>query len=572
MNREEFDALVNIIDNPEALEHDIPDSLVQAGLVVHGHITEDGIEALRPYAVDNAVIMAAGLSSRFAPISYERPKGLIRVHGEVLIERQIKQLLEASVADITVVVGYKKECFFYLEQKYGVNIVINPEYATKNNHSSLWCVRERLGNTYICSSDDWFDENPFKHYAWRGYYAAQKTDGPTNEWCLTVDEDDRIAGVQVGGENAWYMIGHAYFDRTFSERFRSILEQEYPLPRTAGKLWEDIYAEHLDELDLRIRRYEPPIIREFDSLDELREFDPLFLENIDIDILDNIEATLGCRRSEIRDVYPLKQGLTNLSCHFRTDTGEYVYRHPGIGSEQLVDRAAEKEALLAAQSLGLDKTLVYADPHKGWKISRFIDGARNPDVSDDDELLRAMEIVRKLHASGAQVPRTFDFYHVGKSYESKLLAHKLTLPSDYGEMAAKAAHVHQLFLNDQAPICLCHNDFFSLNLLIDPKGDWSLIDWEYAGMSDYANDLGTFCVCEQLSPERVDRAIEFYFGRKPTNEELRHNYAAIGLAGWCWYVWALLKEADGDQIDEWLYIYYRYAREYLDKALRMRHV
>ena len=44
------------------------------------------------YRVENAVIMAAGLSSRFAPISYEKPKALICVRGEILIERQIRQL------------------------------------------------------------------------------------------------------------------------------------------------------------------------------------------------------------------------------------------------------------------------------------------------------------------------------------------------------------------------------------------------------------------------------------------------------------------------------------------------
>ena len=47
--------------------------------------------------VDNAVIMAAGTSSRCAPLSYEMPKALITVKGEVLIERQIRQLQEAGV-------------------------------------------------------------------------------------------------------------------------------------------------------------------------------------------------------------------------------------------------------------------------------------------------------------------------------------------------------------------------------------------------------------------------------------------------------------------------------------------
>ena len=72
-----------------------------------------------------SLVMAAGLSSRFAPISYERPKGVLKVRGEVLIERQIRQLLEAGIDDITVVVGYKKEEFFYLEDLFGVKVVVN---------------------------------------------------------------------------------------------------------------------------------------------------------------------------------------------------------------------------------------------------------------------------------------------------------------------------------------------------------------------------------------------------------------------------------------------------------------
>ena len=47
--------------------------------------------------VDNAIIMAAGTSSRFAPLSFERPKALIEVRGEILIERQIRQLREAGI-------------------------------------------------------------------------------------------------------------------------------------------------------------------------------------------------------------------------------------------------------------------------------------------------------------------------------------------------------------------------------------------------------------------------------------------------------------------------------------------
>lgn len=60
----------------------------------------------------NAIILAAGKSNRFAPFTYEKPKGLFRVKGEVLIERQIEQLKVSGVEDIYIVVGYMKEKIF----------------------------------------------------------------------------------------------------------------------------------------------------------------------------------------------------------------------------------------------------------------------------------------------------------------------------------------------------------------------------------------------------------------------------------------------------------------------------
>ena len=76
--------------------------------------------------------MAAGTSSRFAPLSYEKPKGLLKVKGEILIERQIRQLQEAGITDIIVVVGYMAEQFDYLKDKYGVKLALNEDYNRYN--------------------------------------------------------------------------------------------------------------------------------------------------------------------------------------------------------------------------------------------------------------------------------------------------------------------------------------------------------------------------------------------------------------------------------------------------------
>lgn len=124
-----------------------------------GRVTPLGESALSLYRVDNAVILAAGSASRLAPLSFEKPKAMFEVRGEVLIERLIRQLREAGIDDITVVVGYMKESFFYLEEDFAVKILVAPEYSTRNNHASLYAARNILGNTYICNSDEYYTEN-----------------------------------------------------------------------------------------------------------------------------------------------------------------------------------------------------------------------------------------------------------------------------------------------------------------------------------------------------------------------------------------------------------------------------
>lgn len=542
---------------------------VAAGFIDNKHLTAKGMAELKPYEVDNAVIMAAGLSSRLTPISYERPKGLLKVRGEVLIERQIKQLKAASINDIVVVVGYKQESFFYLEDEFGVKIVVNHAYAERNNNSSLMLVREILGNTYICSSDNYFEENPFERHVWKAYYSAQHSKGRTDEWCMQTKSHDRITKVTKGGHDAWYMIGHAFFDRAFSKRFREILEAKYDLPETRNKLWEDLLAEHIKELDIAIRRYDPPIIHEFDSLDELCDFDPLFLENLDSEIFNNIASVLGCKKSEVRDIYSLNQGLTNLSCHFTTDQGEWVYRHPGVGTELLVNRQAEKVALETAAELGLDRTFVFEDPKRGWKISKFVANYKHLDGHDESQLKTAMEMARKIHECGATVDRTFSFYEEAALFEKKILEREPICASDWGAMKAQASKLNDLLVTDGGQPVLCHNDFFGLNFLVSDDGFINLIDWEYAGMSDYANDFGTFSVCEQLSENEMKLALTYYFSRTPTDAEWRHNLGQVGMAGWCWYVWSVLKEIEGGDVGEWAYTYYRYAKTYLKKALAL---
>ena len=258
------------------------------------------------YKVDNAIIMAAGTSSRFAPLSYEMPKALITVKGEVLIERQIRQLKEAGINEIVVVTGYKKELFYYLKEKYNIIIVENDDYDKRNNNSSIYAAKKYLKNTYICSADNYFPTNPFKSIVEFPFYSALFSKDYTDEWCIHTDNSGYIDNVTIGGSNSWYMIGHVFWNNEFSNKFVKILEDVYDMPETKDKLWETIYLEHLDILKLKIQKYQEDYIFEFDSLDELREFDTSYISDTHSEILKTITKNLNCGESDITNISVLK--------------------------------------------------------------------------------------------------------------------------------------------------------------------------------------------------------------------------------------------------------------------------
>ena len=272
----------------------------------------------------NAVIMAAGTSSRFAPLSFERHKALTVVRGEVLIERQIRQLQAAGIDDISVVTGYKAEQFLYLVPAFGVELIHNPEYLTRNNNGSIWCARDVIRNTYICSADNYFTVSPFERDPGRAYYSAVYSKGETKEWCM-VEKDGLIDSVVVGGRDSWYMLGHVFWDETFSSRFLSILEAVYDRPETAGKLWEDIFIDHIQELPMRMRRYPDGVIYEFDTLDELRGFDLSYVTDTRSVILKRIAGELGITEAEITEIRGY-QAHNAAAAGFTFRCGEQHYR------------------------------------------------------------------------------------------------------------------------------------------------------------------------------------------------------------------------------------------------------
>lgn len=522
----------------------------------------------------NAIIMAAGMSQSFAPLAYEKPKGLMKVKGEILIERQIRQLHGAGISDITIVVGYMKEQFFYLEDKFGVVIVVNEDYFQYHNTSTLMCVLDKMDETFICSSDNYYTENVFQEKPTTATYAVEFSSGHTDEYCVSTDSSGIITSVSSdGGFNSWYMVGYAYFDHAFSTKFKAILQKEYKEdPQVKFHIWEDLYISHIEELPMRLRKYSSGTILEFDTLDQLREFDPYYVDNTDSRIFVNICKVLRCDQHDIFDIRAIKQGLTNTSFSFKIArqndiVEEYVYRHPGIGTDEYINRESEAFSMDVAKRISLDDTFIYMDKHEGWKISKFVKNARSLDYHNREEVAKAVGMVRRLHTSNIKSPYRFGVWSKANEFIEKVRKRGRADYADFQELYDKMARLYELTKQDGVDECLCHCDCYDTNFLVDDNGKVYLIDWEYSGNDDPASDMGTFICCSDYDEQEVMQLFTMYYGHEPSQIELRHSLAYVALSSYYWYLWAIYQTMVGNTVGHYLYLWYKDTKIYWKKAM-----
>ena len=523
----------------------------------------------------NAIIMAAGKSSRFAPFTYEKPKGLFIVRGEVLIERQIEQLIEAGIKEIHVVIGYMKEKFFYLEKKYPqVNLVINNTYGKYGNIYSLYVTRQYLKNTFICCADHYFIENPFidNNENNESYRACTYLNDHFLEFSVDYSDAKIITGCYIGGEDKMAMVGHAYFNENFSNKFRQLLEEDIDKFGVANMFWEEFYGNHIKDLTLVMKTYENDEILEFESIDDLRQFDSDFLLNVDSEIVENICKTLKCHPNEIKNIEIIKAGLTNASFKFSINGHEYVYRHPGGTADSLIDRRTEVYTQNQAKKYDLDKSLIYIDP-SGWKISHFIQNIIPCDILNNEKHLS--QVIESLHKTH-EIPlsdeaKIFDNVAEANRLIGLACATKGNLFKEFEEIFSKVYKVDELVKKEREKygieLVVSHHDVYEPNFISTSEGDFYLIDWEYSGINDPANDICSIFTRYEYDEEIREYLLRSYYGRELTELEHRHAMGQSILNAYYWISWGLFKGSVGEEDGFFFLTAFRYIVDNVDEVI-----
>lgn len=534
-------------------------------------VTGAGDAFLEQFKVDGALIIAAGFGSRFVPLTFETPKGLLEVFGERMIERQICQLHEVGITDITIAVGYLKEKFEYLIDKYQVKLLYNPEYSCKNTLATIYHARRVLSgrNMYLLSSDNWMRENMFHSYECGAWYSSAYMEGDTSEWVLTYNKKGRITDIAVGGRDAWVMYGPVFFSKEFSESFLPILEKDYHTPGTEQFYWENALFGHLDKLEMDINRQPEDQVYEFENLEELRKFDTRYQNRSDNKALELVSEVFQIPESDIHDIRCLKSGMTNKSFLFQVNGRHYICRIPGLGTELLINRQEESEVYEAIRPLDLSEHIIYMNGRTGYKISEYYEGARNSRADNWEDVAACMAALHRLHDSGLTVDHDFDIRERISFYERLCSAHGGTLFEDYETVRGWMEELMDRLDRLGRPKALAHIDSVADNFLFLPDGSVRLIDWEYSGMCDPLIDISMCSIYSYYDEEAVEKLMDIYFGRPAIEEERLAVYSYIALGGFLWSLWAVYKASLGEEFGEYTLIMYRYAKDYYRKITDM---
>ena len=523
------------------------------------HPTIKTINEFKQKAPRRAVILAAGFGMRMVPINTEMPKGLLEVNGESLIERIIKQLHEVGIKEIYIVVGFMKEKYEYLIDEYGVELIVNADYASKNNLYSLYLVKEHLENAYIIPCDIWCDQNPFRRhelYSW--YMVSDLVDNDSN---VRVNRKMELVTVpESSGGNS--MIGISYLIKEDAQIISERIEELCRNQKYDNSFWEEALYDK-NRMIVAARVVHSTDVVEINTYEQLRDIDS-DSNQLKTDAIQVICKALDAKSEEITDITVLKKGMTNRSFLFTCRGKKYIMRIPGEGTDQLINRRQEAAVYQVIDGRNICDNIAYINPENGYKITEFLENARVCDPLKYEDVKICMQRLRAFHELKLKVDHEFDIFEQIDFYETLWEG----TPSIYKDYAKTKENVFSLKTYIDTHVqekVLTHIDAVPDNFLFvekDGKEEIRLIDWEYAGMQDPHVDVAMFCIYALYNKRQVDHLIAAYF-TEGCNESIRIKiYCYIATCGLLWSNWCEYKRNLGVEFGEYSLRQYRYAKDY----------
>ena len=203
-----------------------------------------------------AIILSAGQGKRLLPLTANRPKCTITIHGRSILEWQIHELIKFGINRIDVVVGFGADTVETVignqTNSHTIRTLYNPFYALADNLISCWVARNEMMEDFILLNGDTLFEPAILERVLQAPSApiALVTDEKSQydaDDMKVIAQDNQLLRIgktldvqTVTGES----IGMIRFQQEGPQLFRSAIEHRVKQPK-ALKQW---YLSLVDEL------------------------------------------------------------------------------------------------------------------------------------------------------------------------------------------------------------------------------------------------------------------------------------------------------------------------------------
>lgn len=146
-----------------------------------------------------AVIMAAGKSTRCYPLTLTRPKPLLKVANKMIIEHNLEQL-KGLVEEVIIVIGYKKEMIeYYLGQEFqDLKLKYVYQENPKGPGEALMLCQEHLkGKFLVINGDDFYSKKDLENCLQHQYAVLATEVKDVSLWGIfELNEDGTVKSFQ----------------------------------------------------------------------------------------------------------------------------------------------------------------------------------------------------------------------------------------------------------------------------------------------------------------------------------------------------------------------------------------
>ena len=203
----------------------------------------------------NAIILAAGKSSRMYESGANLPKGLLPLLSIPNIERTVLMLHMLDIYEIIIAVPAESQEFDYLHTKYSCTIIHIPS-TNKNTLTTMNYLIPYIDDSFIIEGDVVCVKNIFRSFEYSTYYVMKYAYPESDEWNVITDPYDNIIGFEIGTHQSPAIFGISFWKQEDCPLLKKYIKTQMQNSNSVDRnfFWDN----HINRLfkDICIKAYE----------------------------------------------------------------------------------------------------------------------------------------------------------------------------------------------------------------------------------------------------------------------------------------------------------------------------